>query len=94
MKITKNILKQLIKEEMDELGYPDDVHVSSMSSGEKFQDQAAAAIETLEEALEFLQSIRDRSSSIRNYNGEEMMRLGRMMHESAEIVEDMAQLFD
>ena len=94
MKLTKATLRKLIKEEMDELGFPDRVHRSSMSSGGKFRDQASEAIETLDEALEFLMSIRDGSSSIRNYDSEEMMRLGTMMHESAEIVEDMAQLFD
>ena len=94
MKLTKATLRKLIKEEMDELGFPDDVHMSSMSSGGKFRDQASEAIETLDEALEFLLSIRDGSSSIRNYDSEEMMRLGEMMHESAAIVEDMAQLFD
>ncbi len=94
MKLTKAKLKQIIKEEMD--SYEDDspdLGYGGMSTEEKFQDQASEAIETLEEALEFLQSIRDRSSDIRNYDSEEMMRLGRMMHESAEIVEDMAQLF-
>ena len=76
MKLTKATLRKLIKEEMDELGFPDDVHMSSMSSGGKFRDQASEAIETLDEALEFLMSIRDGSSSIRNYDSEEMMRLG------------------
>jgi hypothetical protein len=94
MKITKEKLKQIIKEEMDiyeddspDLGY------GGMSPDDKFRDEAMHAIDTLSEALEFIQSIKDGSSGIRNYDSEEMMRLGRMMHESAEIVEDMAQLF-
>ncbi len=97
MKLTKAYLKQIIKEELQEMdSYEDDspdLGHGGMSPDDKFRDEAMHAIDTLSEALEFIQSIKDGSSGIRNYDSEEMMRLGRMMHESAEIVEDMAQLF-
>ncbi len=94
MKITKEKLKQIIKEEMD--SYEDDspdLGYGGMSPEDKFRDEAMRAIESLSEALEIVESISDGSSGIRNYDFEEMMRVGNMMHESAEIVEDMAQLF-
>ncbi len=97
MKLTKAYLKQIIKEELQEMdSYEDDspdLGYGGMSPDDKFRDEAMHAINKLSEALEIVKSISDGSSSIRNYDSEEMERLGDMMHESAEIVEDMAQLF-